>query len=39
MSARCIFTSARGVVYRMWGFDADMMLAVLNDLEPFYWGS
>lgn len=28
-----------GRSYPMIGFDAEMMLAVLNGREPFYWGA
>lgn len=35
----CYFWHRDGYRYQMGGFDADMMLAVLNDHEPFYWGA
>jgi hypothetical protein len=35
---KCFFQSD-GRRYSMIGFDAEMMLAILNDIEPFYWGA
>jgi hypothetical protein len=35
----CFCVSADGHRYFMIGFDADMMLAILNGHEPFYWGA
>ena len=35
----CCFTSEDGHRYPMIGFDSDMMIAILNGGEPFYWGA
>jgi hypothetical protein len=34
-----VCVSAEGYRYPMINFDADMMLAILNNHEPFYWGA
>jgi hypothetical protein len=36
---QCVFWSADGHRYPMLGFDGEMMLAILNEIEPFYWGA